>query len=115
MKPSKKRSFLYKNYINAYIYRFEHDVLMRKKQNYVDFPIENLDLTIHTSKNTNTNRLVFVYYLESLTNEVKQKLHVDFDLVVNWFQYFLYSKSFLLLKVKVSNFDISFDLQVNIT
>ncbi|KAK3893812.1 hypothetical protein Pcinc_002393 [Petrolisthes cinctipes] len=27
--------------------RFEHDVLMKKKQNYVDFPLDNLDLSKH--------------------------------------------------------------------
>lgn len=28
-------------------FRFEHDVLMRKKQNFVDFPLDNLDLSKH--------------------------------------------------------------------
>ena len=29
--------------------RFEHDVLMKKKQNYVEFPIENLDISQYMS------------------------------------------------------------------
>lgn len=32
-------------------YRFEHDILMKKKQNFVDFPVENLDLSKHTCFN----------------------------------------------------------------
>lgn len=36
--------------------RFEHDVLMRKKQNFVDFPLEGLDLAKHTGiRNRYTN------------------------------------------------------------
>lgn len=31
--------------------RFEHDVLMKKKQNFVDFPMESLDLTKYTCFN----------------------------------------------------------------
>ncbi|KAG7164510.1 Ubiquitin carboxyl-terminal hydrolase 8-like 1 [Homarus americanus] len=31
--------------------RFEHDVLMKKKQNFVDFPLDNLDLTKHCGIN----------------------------------------------------------------
>ncbi|XP_068244406.1 ubiquitin carboxyl-terminal hydrolase 8-like [Palaemon carinicauda] len=33
--------------------RFEHDVLMKKKQNFVDFPLENLDLGKHTAMKNN--------------------------------------------------------------
>ncbi|CAL4064348.1 unnamed protein product, partial [Meganyctiphanes norvegica] len=33
--------------------RFEHDVLMRKKQNYVEFPLENLDLSPYIRMNNN--------------------------------------------------------------
>ncbi|KAK7074498.1 Ubiquitin carboxyl-terminal hydrolase 8, partial [Halocaridina rubra] len=32
--------------------RFEHDVLMKKKQNFVDFPLENLDLSKHVALKT---------------------------------------------------------------
>lgn len=33
--------------------RFEHDVLMKKKQNFVDFSLENLDLGKHTAMKNN--------------------------------------------------------------
>lgn len=31
--------------LQFFVLRFEHDVLMKKTQSYVDFPLENLDLT----------------------------------------------------------------------
>lgn len=48
--------------------RFEHDVLMRKKQNYVDFPMENLDLSSYVGMNNNSSSRYSNFDLYGISN-----------------------------------------------
>ena len=50
-----------------FFHRFEHDVLMKKKQNFVDFSLENLDLGKHTAMKNNRYKLFHVCDISAIS------------------------------------------------